>query len=208
MSPLNQRQLNRLRDDRREQIKQAALRVFARRGRSGAKMSMIASEAAVSHGLFYRYFQSKEELYSTLIRELLEEASAELEQLDRLPGTPVEQLTMLTANMLDEHNRDAFRMIHQARTSERPSKEVKQALERASPGALIERLLPVFTRGQRSGQLIPGDPRQLLSWYFAVVNSLVVAPADPVHGMPSAELLMRMLTVHNESAPIARKRVR
>lgn len=49
-------------DERREQIKKAARKVFAIKGIAGTKISMIAAEAGISQGLTYRYFQSKEEL--------------------------------------------------------------------------------------------------------------------------------------------------
>ncbi|WP_420481830.1 TetR/AcrR family transcriptional regulator [Cohnella zeiphila] len=38
-------------DERREQIKKAALKVFAGKGLAGTKMSAIAAEAGISQGL-------------------------------------------------------------------------------------------------------------------------------------------------------------
>lgn len=66
MSPLNKGQLDQIRDDRRKQIKQAALKVFARRGFTGTKTSLIAAETGISEGLIYRYFKSKDELFTML----------------------------------------------------------------------------------------------------------------------------------------------
>ncbi|PUB10475.1 TetR family transcriptional regulator [Paenisporosarcina sp. OV554] len=60
MTQLNEPQPNNIHDERREQIKNAALKVFAHRGIIGTKMSMIAAEAGISQGLSYRYFKSKE----------------------------------------------------------------------------------------------------------------------------------------------------
>jgi AcrR family transcriptional regulator len=177
-------------DERREQIKRAALKVFARRGVEGARMSAIANEAQVSLGLFYRYFPSKDELYATLVEELLDAASAEIEQLVRLPGTPLEQLRAFTAGMLADEHRHAFTLIHQARLDANPPSRVKKALRLSSETALIERLRPVFVRGQRAGQFVAGDPTRLLSDYFSVVNSLLLAE-PPV--LPTADFLMRLI---------------
>lgn len=58
-SELNQE----LRDARKEQILKAALIVFARRGMVATKISDIAKEAGLSHGLVYHYFNSKEEIF-------------------------------------------------------------------------------------------------------------------------------------------------
>lgn len=48
--------------DRAEQIRQAAIRVFSRRGFHGARTEEIAREAGVSEGLLFRYFKTKKDL--------------------------------------------------------------------------------------------------------------------------------------------------
>lgn len=65
--------------DRRRQILEAALDVFADEGYDGATTKAIASRADVTHGLIYFYFPSKEDLF-TAACEL--QANAVLEQLD------------------------------------------------------------------------------------------------------------------------------
>lgn len=49
-------------EDRREQIIEAALRVFAQKGFDKATNKDIAQEASITPGLIYHYFRSKEEL--------------------------------------------------------------------------------------------------------------------------------------------------
>ena len=48
--------------DRRRQILEAAVRVFARQGYHSSRVSDIADEAGVAYGLMYHYFRSKDEL--------------------------------------------------------------------------------------------------------------------------------------------------
>src|SRR4051794_1452893 len=55
--------------DRRRQILDAAVRVFARQGFHGCRVSDIADEAGVAYGLVYHYFRSKEEILDTLFLE-------------------------------------------------------------------------------------------------------------------------------------------
>ena len=45
--------------DRRRQILDAAVRVFARQGFHATRVSDIADEAGVAYGLVYHYFPSK-----------------------------------------------------------------------------------------------------------------------------------------------------
>ncbi|MBS4215046.1 TetR/AcrR family transcriptional regulator [Neobacillus rhizophilus] len=196
MSPLNrQQQLDQIRDERREQIKQAALKMFARRGYTGTKTSMIAKEASISEGLIYRYFNSKEELFITLVQELMEEARSELENVGYLPGTPFEQIRTLTKHMLDEDNMHAFMLMERARTAEDVPEKVTQIFEGVSTNVLIEPIIPIFVKGQESGEFSPGEPRRMLSWYFTIINSLLTQDEiDEEYGLPDVDVLIRILT--------------
>jgi len=195
LSPLNKEQLNQIRDERREQIKQAALKVFARRGYTGTKTSVIAEEAGISEGLIYRYFQSKKELYTTIVQELMDEAKRELKEAPSLPGTPFEQIRNLTKHMMDENKMYAFMLMERARTSIDVPEKVKQIFSEVSTNVLIDPLIPVFVRGQESGEFSSGDPRKMLSWYFAIINSLLTQDeVDKEYGLPDVDVLMRILT--------------
>ncbi|MCJ8011640.1 TetR/AcrR family transcriptional regulator [Paenibacillus sp. KQZ6P-2] len=194
MSPLNKKQLDQIKDERRAQIKEAGLQLFARHGFGGTKTSMIAAEAGVSEGLIYRYFKSKDELFISIVQELMEEGKRETEEVPRLPGSPYEQIKSLTENMLSE-NKYAFMLILQAaRKPEEIPEEAAKIFESYSAEVMIEPLVPVFIKGQESGEFIAGDPHQLLNWYMYVINSLILDEVgEKEYGAPSVELLMRML---------------
>lgn len=72
-------------EDRREQLLDAAIRVFARKGFSRATNKDIAREADVTPGLIYHYFESKE----ALLQAILEERSP-LSLLRSLPAQVME----------------------------------------------------------------------------------------------------------------------
>ncbi len=57
------------RADKRRIILDAAVRVFARQGFNGCRVSDIADEAGVAYGLVYHYFRSKDEVLDTLFLE-------------------------------------------------------------------------------------------------------------------------------------------
>ena len=54
-------------EDRREQIIDAAMRVFSQKGFTRATNKDIAREAGITPGLIYYYFESKEKLLEALI---------------------------------------------------------------------------------------------------------------------------------------------
>ncbi|MGQ9730565.1 MAG: TetR/AcrR family transcriptional regulator [Candidatus Zipacnadales bacterium] len=76
---------------RKAAIMEAAIRVFAAHGFDGGTIRQIATEAGVSEGLIYRYFESKEALLDAVIRE--RSILPWLAQPESLPDDlPVEQV--------------------------------------------------------------------------------------------------------------------
>lgn len=59
--------------DRRASILEAATRVFAEHGLSGAKTQQIAAEAKVSEALVFRHFHTKDMLYRAVLRKLIKD---------------------------------------------------------------------------------------------------------------------------------------
>ena len=57
-------------EKRERQLSQAALRVFSERGFSGATTREIASAAGVSEAVIFQHFDSKEELYTSILDEI------------------------------------------------------------------------------------------------------------------------------------------
>jgi len=80
MSPRTTDQLKQLRENKKQQILQAALKVFAAQGYNGATIDMIAKKAGIAKGLMYTYYESKEKLVEELILFGFQKAAAFLEQ--------------------------------------------------------------------------------------------------------------------------------
>jgi TetR/AcrR family fatty acid metabolism transcriptional regulator len=60
-------------DDKRARILEAAVKVFARKGYFGARVSDIAKRAAVADGTIYLYFRNKEDILVSLFDEVMAE---------------------------------------------------------------------------------------------------------------------------------------
>ncbi|MBV9722471.1 MAG: TetR/AcrR family transcriptional regulator [Mycobacterium sp.] len=69
----------RYRDARRRQITDAARRCFARTGFHGTTMQDVFVESGLSAGAVYGHFESKDELLSAIIEEVLSEIAAALD---------------------------------------------------------------------------------------------------------------------------------
>lgn len=196
MAPLNEQQLEQIRDERRELILSAALRVFSRRGVVGTKMSMIAAEAGISHGLLYHYFKSKDELLLTLVRQAMDGAQEAMESLRLLPGSAFEKIRGYAREILDEEGWPYFQLLHHVRTSEGVPEEVKGLIARYSMDAYIAQLTPLFVEAQADGDMIAGDPAYLIACFLTVFAGLVTIVAqDAGYRIPEPDMLIRMFEV-------------
>ena len=195
LSPLNEEQLQHIRDERKEQIMEAALKIFARRGIIGTKLSMIAIEAGISQGLLYHYFKSKDELFVILIQQAIQESIDNMKNIYQIPGSPIEKLKAIT--QLDSEGQLYFMLIHQARTSDGVPEKAKQLIEQYSlESYVVDILEPLFIEGQKAKEFAPGDPRKLISSYFTVITALMTLNIheDEAYEMPEVDLLLRIVT--------------
>jgi TetR/AcrR family fatty acid metabolism transcriptional regulator len=92
--------------DKRRQILDAAVRVFARRGFNGCRVSDIADEAGVAYGLVYHYFRSKDQVLDTLFLERWNVMLAVIRELDGEDMSPREKLSAITAFIVDSYRHD------------------------------------------------------------------------------------------------------
>jgi len=73
MSPRTREQLDEIRKERKRAIMDTALEVFAENGYESASINMIAKKVGISKGLMYNYFESKEEVLTSIMFDGLEE---------------------------------------------------------------------------------------------------------------------------------------
>jgi TetR/AcrR family fatty acid metabolism transcriptional regulator len=78
--------------DKRRQILDAAVTVFARQGFHATRVSDIADEAGVAYGLVYHYFRDKDELLESVCAEQWAIFLGALRAASEGPGTAAEQL--------------------------------------------------------------------------------------------------------------------
>jgi AcrR family transcriptional regulator len=92
--------------EKRRQILDAAVRVFARQGFHATRVSDIADEAGVAYGLVYHYFRSKEEVLNELFVERWSLMLAAIEEADRAGGPHRERLAAVATFIVDSYRHD------------------------------------------------------------------------------------------------------
>ncbi|WP_037465737.1 TetR/AcrR family transcriptional regulator [Shimazuella kribbensis] len=194
MSPLRAEQLKQIRDNRKEQIMNAALKVFARRGFIGAKTNMIATEAGLSEGLLYKYFKSKDELFITLVEQAIDGSMEVFQLVYQFPGSPLEKLRTLSKHILDKENQDGFLLVHQARTGDCIPEQARQLIQNYSNRRYAEQLIPLIEKGQQTGEFISGEPSELASCYIKVLSGLMTLSLDiEDESLPEVDWLLRLV---------------
>jgi len=113
----------RRKEDRPQEITEAAFGAFAENGFTATKVEDVARRAGVSKGLLYVYFKTKEELFKAVIRSVVtprldeltrtldaSDLSAEafirgpvLEFMKRVPGSPISVVIRLMISEAPKH---------------------------------------------------------------------------------------------------------
>ena len=148
---------------KRQLILDAAVRVFARGGYHTSRVSDIAEEAGIAHGLLYHYFSSKEEVLATVFRENWGELLGRLANVESSDEPADEQLRGMAKILLRSWRNDPDLVRVMVREVARSSHLNDQIEEIGAAFMTIQR---VVERGQGEGVFRPDlDPR-LASWIF------------------------------------------
>ncbi len=92
--------------DKRRQILDAAIRVFARQGFHSTRVSDIADEAGVAYGLVYHYFKSKDEVLNELFSERWSLLLTAIEEADSEGSSPRAKLEAVAGFIVDSYRHD------------------------------------------------------------------------------------------------------
>jgi AcrR family transcriptional regulator len=92
--------------EKRRQILDAAVRVFARQGFHTCRVSDIADEAGVAYGLVYHYFRSKDEVLDTLFLERWNVMLDAIREVDAKPLSGREKLEAIASFIVESYRHD------------------------------------------------------------------------------------------------------
>src|SRR5215210_1785849 len=131
--------------DRRRQLLEAAVKVFAKKGFHAARVGDVAEEAGVAYGLVYHYFRSKEELLETIFRTTWTEMLARVREVEAAGVPASEAVRQVTALLLRTWRRDPDLVRVLVREVTR-NQHVHQELEEIT--AAMQTLEGIVRRGQ------------------------------------------------------------
>jgi len=159
--------------DKRRQILDAAVRVFARQGFHATRVSDIADEAGVAYGLVYHYFKSKDEVLDELFSERWALLLAAIEEADRTEAAPREKLGAVATFIFESYRHDPDLMkviiVEVTRAANSFGKTHLEQIRRA-----YESIAKIVADGQQGGAF-RGDVAPMfasMSFYGAVEQVL------------------------------------
>ncbi|HKD95088.1 MAG TPA: TetR/AcrR family transcriptional regulator [Gaiellaceae bacterium] len=170
-------------EDKRRQLLDAAVRVFARKGFHASRVGDIAEEAGVAHGLLYHYFKSKDQVLEAVFHENWSLLVTRIESVEETAEPAADQLRHISAIVLRTwlHLPDVVRVVIQEFGR---SPELGERIgELTLPIDAIQR---VITRGIESGEFRKDvDPVFAATVVYGAIDELLTGWV--LGRLPSAE---------------------
>ena len=181
-----ERQLTEQGRERKQQLVDAAMRLFTERGYAATRISDICADAGVAKGLFYWYFPTKVDLFSELVRTMrrrLRRAQADAMRGHDSPLARVRAGTEASVVFIAEHAH-YFALVE----FERTDPAIAEAL-RGTSRVYLDDVIELVRAGTRSAAMIAdGDARLLALGVLGAVSSFSSALRAGQIDLPPAEL--------------------
>lgn len=190
MSPRTKEQFENIREERKQQILEAALEIFAQKGYHQASISQIATEAHISKGLLYNYFENKEQLLIKVMEDGIQYLLRAFAQPSN--NNPADQLRKLieeSFNYMDEdqkHWRLYFSIIMQPQVQ---LIVMEKMMAMAMPA--FENLTAIFS------QLGFGEPFQEARIFGAMLDGLGINYLMDPESFPKEYCIRRLCEIYH-----------
>lgn len=186
-----------IRDARREEILEAAARVFAQKGLARSKVSDIAAAAGLSHGLVYHYFASKDAVFEAIVGQMIARVDAEIGADPELPALArIEAAIERARTRVCAGGVEPGRVVAQAMLKGELPEHLRVRLL-AHFGELHGKVVLLIAEAQRDGDVdADADPRELASALVCLMRGMSIRmPGMPElpFPVPRTETILRLL---------------
>ena len=159
--------------DKRRQILDAAIHVFARQGFHACRVSDIADEAGVAYGLVYHYFNSKDEVLNELFTERWSLLLAAIEEVDGQAIGAREKLDAVARFIVDSYRYEPDLMkviiVEVTRAANSFGRTHLPEIRRA-----YDMIAKIVADAQRAGTFRKDvDPEFASMWFYGAIEQLL-----------------------------------
>lgn len=200
--PRTKDQFKEIKENRRAEILKAALPLFSLQGYDAVKVDDITKACGCSHGLFYHYFSSKEDLFHTMMDESKAVGKRCYPREWLLNNGPVEAVVHFVDNVLnllinDEENcyyMYLYLTMKYQKTLPKPKK--KEPTHKYFPELLLE----IIEKGQNEHTFNEENPHELIHIFLSLLRGLFyerLQSGRKLFHCPNKNLLLRVLLKEN-----------
>jgi TetR/AcrR family transcriptional repressor of uid operon len=181
--------------DRRQQILEAAMICFAKRGFHQTSMHDISTEAGISVGLIYRYFKNKEEVIAALAAEHKKDIADLIERAGQAP-TLLEAMEILFTSHCCEQSPQIISafvvdLFAEASRNPRVARIVRNVAKAKADG-----VADLIARSPEGRRLAPWlDPHEIAEMIFALNDGTMMRSVFRASGSSIARQRERQLNV-------------
>ena len=163
--------------DTKERILSAALEMFSQNGYAGTNIRELTASLGLVKSAMYRHFESKEEIWNSLLDEMITYYDERFGSPEHLPPVPesLEDMVKMTMQMADFTVRDEkvvmirkLLMIEQFRDERARDLATKHFLT-----GLTEMFTHIFSGMMDNGLLQRDDPEMVAYAYTAPISALI-----------------------------------
>ena len=180
---------------RRQQIMDAAKKVFASKGFGGATIENIAEEAEFSPATLYLYFKSKDELLASLNLKMLQTLIAKMEHVrDKKRLSPEKKIRALEKALYEVYLTDPLNVVNVLRF------QSKERLRNLSPELAsrirdctqkyMKAIAEIFEDGIKEGSFLDRHPAAFADIVWGLFTGLVLLE-DTKNGLNPPKDLLR-----------------
>jgi len=163
--------------DTKERILAAALELFSRNGYAGTNIRELTASLGLGKSSMYRHFESKEEIWNTLLDEMTAYYAERFGSPDHLPPVPDshEELVAMTMRMADLtiHDEQIVMTRKLLQIEQFRDKRARRLATRHFLTGLTEMFTPVFAGMMQKGLIQWDDPAMLAFAYTTPISALI-----------------------------------
>ncbi len=153
---------------RREQLIDVATKLFARTGYDATTTADIAKAAGVTEPILYRHFDSKQELFIAIVRNVSETTVKAWNDLTEGVDDPAEKLRRVSAAIPDHIKKfgDSYHVLHGALSTSRDKKVL--AVMKEHYRQIEDFFAKIVIEGQKSGTFNKSMSPSAAAWQFCM----------------------------------------
>ena len=195
---MNKREVQK--EQRRIAILNESLELFIKKGYHGTTIRDVARAVGMSPGLMFHYFDTKEALYTELLRQAATGA-AYAKSFDFETMQPIEIIEAIISGMFlafesSPESLKYFLLAKQALYADYLTPEMEGIVSSLSA---IEAFVPLIQFGQQAGQIKKGDPLALsMAFFSAIQGTAETLACFPDMPLPDSDWFVDILRDNKE----------